>query len=68
MTVSTIFDACQPRADVLKGNIAEADFAADLARVILAQKTDEYTDPVRFFANTYPTRGLQNLLANVCVG
>ncbi len=25
-----------------------------------------YRDPVKFFANTYPTRGLKNLLANVC--
>ena len=67
MTVSTIFDACRPRADVLKGNIAEADFAADLAQVILGRGgSDEYIDPVRFFANTYPTRGLKDLLANVC--
>ena len=66
MTVSTIFDACRPRADVLKGNIAESDFAADLATVIAGRRNDEYTDPARFFANTYPTRGLQNLLANVC--
>ena len=26
----------------------------------------EYRDPARFFADTYPTRGLENLLANVC--
>ena len=67
MTVPTIFDACRPRADVLKGNIAEADFAADLAQVIRGEGgSDEYIDPVRFFANTYPTRGLKDLLANVC--
>ena len=66
MTVPTIFETCQPRADVLKGAITESDFAADLAQVINNTGTDEYRDPARFFANTYPTRGLKNLLANVC--
>ena len=66
MTVPTIFETCQPRADVLQGNVAEADFAADLAQVIAGKGPEEYLDPIRFFANTYPTRGLANLLANVC--
>ena len=26
----------------------------------------EYSDPARFFANTYPTRELKSLLSNVC--
>ena len=66
MTVPTIFDTCRPREDVLRGAIAEADFAADLARVVVGRGSGEYRDPVRFFANTYPTRGIKNLLANVC--
>ena len=66
MTVPTIFETCRPREDVLKGAVAEADFAADLAQVIVGKGNVEYLDPVRFFANTYPTRGLKNLLANVC--
>ena len=66
MTVPTIFETCRPREDVLKGAITEADFAADLAQVIVDKGNVEYLDPVRFFANTYPTRGLKNLLANVC--
>ena len=66
MTVLTIFETCRPRVDVLKGAITEADFAADLAQVIVGKGNVEYLDPVRFFANTYPTRGLKNLLANVC--
>lgn len=65
MTVPTIFETCRPRADVLGGTITEADFAADLAQVIKGEGNEEYRDPVRFFANTYPTRGLKNLLANV---
>ena len=66
MTIPTIFDTCTPRSDVLRGEIAEADFAADLASVVAGKGSAEYRDPVRFFADTYPTRGLKNLLANVC--
>ena len=66
MATRTIFDACRPRPDVLRGTVAEADFAADLAQVMAGTGSGEYNDPVRFFANTYPTRGLKNLLANVC--
>ncbi len=66
MTVPTIFDTCRPREDVLRGAIAEADFAADLAQVIAGTGSAEYLDPVRFFAHTWPTRGLKNLLVNVC--
>ena len=66
MTVPTIFETCRPRADVLEGSVAEADFAADLAQVIVGSGNEEYLDPARFFANTYPTRGLKDLLANVC--
>ena len=65
MTVPTIFETCRSRADVLAGAITESDFAADLAQVIKEEATGEYLDPARFFANTYPTRGLRNLLANV---
>ena len=66
MIVPTIFDTCRPRADVLRGAVAEADFAADLAQVVTGHGSPEYVDPARFFANTWPTRGLKNLLANVC--
>ena len=66
MSLGTIFETCRPRADVLHGTVAEADFAADLAQVVTGVGSTEYVDPVRFFANTYPTRGLKNLLANVC--
>ena len=66
MTVPTIFETCRPRTDVLTGRITESHFAADLAQVINAEASDEYLNPERFFANTFPTRGLKNLLANVC--
>ncbi|MBV9250768.1 MAG: ATP-binding protein, partial [Acetobacteraceae bacterium] len=56
-----------PRADVLAGTSSDSDFAADLARVVRGQGCPaEYSDPAKFFANTYPTRGLKSLLQNVC--
>ncbi|MEO6163720.1 MAG: hypothetical protein ABIP88_06250, partial [Candidatus Binatia bacterium] len=65
MNLPTVFDTCVPREDVLKGTIAEADFAADLAKVIRGNASEDYQNPERFFAHTYPTVGLQNLLRNV---
>jgi len=66
MTIPTVFESCRPRADVLAGAVTDADFAADLAQVICGKGSDDYVDPTRFFSNTHPTRGLKNLLANVC--
>ncbi|MBU1411919.1 DUF499 domain-containing protein, partial [Myxococcota bacterium] len=65
MSDLTIYSLCSPRPDVIEGK-AGSDFAADLASVIRKTATPEYLDPARFFANTYPTRGLKELLANVC--
>ena len=59
MSVPTIFETCCPRADVLAESIADADFAADLASVVAGRASAEYRDPSRFFANTWPTRGLR---------
>ena len=66
MKTPTIFDTCEPRDDVLSGALADGDFAADLASVIAGTASPEYLDPTRFFADTYPTRGLKDLLANIC--
>ncbi len=32
MSARTIFATCRPRADVLRGTVAEADLAADLGK------------------------------------
>jgi predicted AAA+ superfamily ATPase len=62
MSLPTVFDLCVPRDDVQRGSIAESDFAADLAQVLRGDAPPDYCDPVRFFANTYPTHGLKTLL------
>ena len=66
MTVPTVFETCRPRADVLAGAVSDAEFAADLASVVGGGGPEEYRDPMRFFRNTHPTRGLKTLLGNVC--
>ena len=66
MSIPTIFEICRPRSDVLSGAVTDADFAADLASVVAGRASPEYLDPARFFADTYPTRGIRSLLANVC--
>jgi predicted AAA+ superfamily ATPase len=61
-----IYEACKPKDDVRSGLMADAEFAADLSMVLRKEAPDEYLNPAIFFANTYPTRGLRNLLTNVC--
>jgi len=61
-----IFDTCKPKDDVRSGTMADAEFAADLSMVLRGNAPPEYLDPKLFFGNTYPTRGLKNLLLNVC--
>ena len=66
MDYPSIFDLCEPRDDVRVGSSSDADFAADLSHVVRGRGGPaEYSDPIRFFANTYPTRGLRNLLSQV---
>jgi hypothetical protein len=42
MSVPTIFDLCEPRADVRAGTSSESDFAAELSQ---AGGPVEYSDP-----------------------
>jgi len=62
MKTKTIFDNCEPRPEVLKGELREEIFAARLRDVIEGQADPIYQDPPTFFDNTYPTEGLRILL------
>ena len=53
MTIPTIFETCRPRADVLRGAITEAAFAADLAQVIVGKGNEEYLDPIKPVVDRY---------------
>ncbi|MBS3962217.1 MAG: ATP-binding protein [Sandarakinorhabdus sp.] len=65
MSLPLVFDTCHPRDDVLKGQLAEGEFAARLGPVIARAGSPDYHDPVLFFRNTYPTKGLKELLDQV---
>ena len=60
-----IFETCEPRPEVLKGELKEDIFAARLMDVILEKAEDVYQKPQTFFENTYPTGGLKALAEEV---
>lgn len=55
MSLPTIFDCCEPRREVLAGELPDAIFAADLWDVIRGRAHPDYQDPLRFFEGTHPT-------------
>jgi predicted AAA+ superfamily ATPase len=59
----TVFDTCQPREEVLRGELREQQFAASLTRVLRGDADPIYGDPATFFKNTYATGGLRSLLS-----
>jgi hypothetical protein len=61
----SIFELCEPRRDVVEGRLDDASLAADLAQVLAGKAPPIYGQPSLFFANTYPTRGLRELLRAV---
>lgn len=60
----TIFEICTPRKDIRDG-LVESELAADLARVAEGEASQEYANPAKFFAGTYPTKGIKELLRQV---
>ncbi|MCK6447147.1 MAG: ATP-binding protein [Planctomycetes bacterium] len=63
--MKTIFDTCQPRDEVLTGELRDQMFAARLRDVVEGSADPIYGDAKRFFAGTYPTDGLKTLLREV---
>ena len=51
-----------PHTDVREGRLEQAEFAADLYEVLSGTADEEYQDPREFFARTYLTEGLRDLL------
>ena len=56
-------DIITPHEDVASGNFVQAEYAADLWQVANGGAEAEYQDPREFFARTYITQGLRDLLA-----
>lgn len=61
--MKSIFETCQPRHEVLSGELREEIFAARLRDVLENRADPVYQDPNTFFDNTYPTEGLRLLLS-----
>lgn len=55
-------DVVTPHDDVASGRFDQAEFAADLYEVAHGTADAEYGDPRQFFARTYLTSGLRDLL------
>ena len=53
-----------PHPDVAAGRYNQTEFAADLAAVLAGNADPEYQDPKEFFARTYLTEGMQQLLVS----
>lgn len=65
MALPSWMQVTKPHQDIIKGELSEAVFAADLGDVVLGKAPQEYRDADLFFRKTYLTRGLQNLLEAV---
>ena len=59
MSIPRVFDTCRPRTDVLEGRFAAADFAADLAHVIVGEGSGEYLDPAPLLRQHLSHKGPQ---------
>lgn len=58
----SLYESVVPRADVLAGELTEAQFAASLDEVVSGTAPQAYGDAAGFFASTYPSAGLRQLL------
>ena len=65
MVLSSIFDTCVPREEILSGELSLDLFAAKLSLVVEGNAPQVYQDSTRFFANTFPTDGLKTLIKEV---
>jgi len=60
-----IFDTCEPRQEILSGDLKLDLFAAKLRMVVEGNAPHVYQDANTFFANTFPTDGIKTLIREV---
>jgi hypothetical protein len=65
MQIPVLTSTVIPREDVLKGALVDAVFAANLDDVVRGQAPAVYGEPDRFFAQTFPSLGLRQMLEAV---
>ena len=60
-----IFSGTKPRAEVLKGDLEDAIFAADFGDLISGRAPKVYQDVATFFQNTHPAKELCKVVRSV---
>ena len=60
-----VIKSCKPRADVLKGDLDDAIFAADFGHVLAKKAAKVYQKPKEFFLNTHATQTLTKVIRAV---
>src|SRR5215210_737879 len=65
MPVRVLSSTVTPRHDVLEGALVDAVFAANRDDVVRGHAPPVYGDPARFFAQTFPSLGLRQMLEGV---
>lgn len=63
--MKSVFECCEPRKEVLEGELREDIFAARLHDVVEGKADPVYQNAQVFFSNTYRTEGLKSLLKEV---
>ena len=58
-------EVARTHADVIAGTFVQSDFAADISQVVNGTAPEEYRDPEAFYARTYVTEGMKQLLVTV---
>ena len=61
----SVFDTCNPRPEILAGNLSLDLFAAKLRLVVEGKAPQVYQSPEVFFQNTFATDGLKTLMTEV---
>ena len=63
--LSSIFETCIPREEILAGELSVDLFAAKLRLVVEGKAPIIYQDASKFFANTFATDGIKTLIREV---
>ena len=58
-------EIARPHDDIIEGRFDPSVFAVNIYSVYKKKAPPDYQSPDRFFARTYLTRGLKDLLASV---
>jgi len=61
----SVLKSCEPRKEVLKGDLDDAIFAADFGDLVAGTAPAVYHDPQVFFQNTHPAEQLRKVVTTI---